>query len=327
MPDNEYDGLSDEEIAALKDDDVDADAGDVGDKPPSESDAKDADDTQPPPAGDDAAPKADDKLGEKGDKDKGDIGDKPQKTDAGADKNPDVDPAAEGAEKAPDAKPKDEGDSAEKAAIPEQKPFVPTLPEVDPEELKSLKEALDEAQKKFTDGDIDYAELDKIKDAYNEVKWTADFAAKSNKGVRETLWQWEQDRFLEDNTRFQKNTTLNAAFVAVVNVIINTEEGAKLTDRQVLAKAKVQVETDLGMLRGTPDKGLTEAEKKQQAIKNVKKNQGDRSNLSADVGSLPSADENVDADPFGYLDKLEGEKYQEAIDKLTPAQLQKYEDV
>ena len=115
-----------------------------------------------------------------------------------------------------------------------------------------------------------------------------------------------------------------------MNGIIATEDGAKLTDRQVLTKAKEQVETDLGLTpsdsASSADKSKAAEAKKQAAIAVAKKSNADRSNIAADIGGLPSAGENVDTDPFTYLDNLEGEKFQAAIDKLTPEQLQKYED-
>ena len=245
---------------------------------------------------------------------------------------------------------------ADKKAEP--KPFTPKFTEVDLTELDKLKTALDEAKKKFDDGEIDYAKLDEIKDAYNEMKWKADFAVESNKNMQEGRWEWEQERFLDDNKDYRDNKTLNAAFVATVNAVIVTDEGKKMSDREVLVKAKEQIEADLlgikkpeeeeedefaylDKLEGealqkaidklSPEqsqryKASSETEKKRKAIEAAKKAKGDRSKISADIGGLPAAEENEDVSEFAYLDKLEGEAYQAAIDKLSPEQLRKYED-
>jgi fused signal recognition particle receptor len=203
------------------------------------------------------------------------------------------------------------------------KPFTPKFTEVDLAELDKLKTALDEAKKKFDDGEIDYAKLDEVKDAFNEMKWKADFAVESNQNMQEGRWQWEQERFLDDNWQYRDNRTLNAAFVATVNSIITTDEGKKLSDKEVLAKAKKQVEADLEIIGEGSKK--TEDEK-QKAIDAAKKANADRSKIAADIGGLPAAEENEDVGEFAYLDKLEGEAYQAAVDKLTPEQLRKYED-
>ena len=344
MPDdNEYEGLSLQEIAAIKgDDDEDAngDKSPLTEEPQSTEDNDNAGDKEDKNnQKDDNVDKSDDEQSAENDNKSGDKAadaDNSQEKDADADKKPDDgakeaagDVQGSDAGKALDDDTKDT--DAQSDAVPkEQKPFVSTLPEIDAAKLDQLKSDLDDAKKKFADGDIDYSELDVIKDAYNELKWKSEFTATSNLNTRETLWKWEQDRFLDDNDKFRDNTTLNAAFISVVNCIIATEDGAKLTDRQVLAKAKEQVETDLGL---APSDSASSAEKpkaaeakKQAAIAAAKKSNADRSNLAADIGGLPSAEENVDTDPFAYLDKLEGEKFQAAINKLSPAQLRKFED-
>jgi hypothetical protein len=261
-----------------------------------------------------------------------------------------------------DAKAKEEEEAkaaeAEADKKAEPKPFTPKFTEVDLTELDKLKTALDEAKKKFDDGEIDYAKLDEIKDAYNEMKWKADFAVESNKNMQEGRWEWEQERFLDDNKDYRDNKTLNAAFVATVNAVIVTDEGKKMSDREVLVKAQEQIEADLlgikkpeeeeedefaylDKLEGealqkaidklSPEqsqryKASSETEKKRKAIEAAKKAKGDRSKISADIGGLPAAEENEDVSEFAYLDKLEGEAYQAAIDKLSPEQLRKYED-
>ena len=218
-----------------------------------------------------------------------------------------------------EAKAKEEADKKAGA-----KPFVPKFAGVDQEKLDSLKTAMDEAKKKFDDGDIDYTKFDQTKDAYNEAKWKADFAQESNQNMQQGRWQWEQERFLDDNKQYRDNRTLNAAFAATVNSIIATDEGKKLSDKEVLVKAKEQVEADLG-ITGEGSK-QTDDDEKQKAIAAAKKANADRSKIAADIGGLPAAEENEDVGEFAYLDKLEGEKFQAAIDKLTPEQLRKYED-
>ena len=331
MPDdNEYEGLSEAEIAAIMGDDEDTsgDAPSLKEEDNDNADDKEAKSNQKNDKLDksdneqqaDADKKSDDKVADADDS---------QKKDADVDKKLDADAKDFEAGKALDDDTKDT-DTPPDATPKEQKPFISTLPEIDTAKLEKLKTDLDDAKKQFADGDIDYSELDVVKDAYNELKWKSEFTETSNLNTRETLWKWEQDRFLDDNEKFRDNTTLNGAFISVVNGIIATEDGKKLTDRQVLAKAKNQVETDLGLTQSdsasSAEKSKAAEAEKQAAIAAAKKSNSDRSDLAADIGGLPSAEENVDTDPFTYLDNLEGEKYQAAIDKLSPDQLQKYED-
>jgi hypothetical protein len=341
MPDdNEYEGLSKEEIAAIVGDDEDP----IGEKTSLKEESQSKQENDNADGKEDKSNQENDKLDKSDDKQQADDkesggkvadADNSQEKAVDADKKPDDNAKeAEGdvqgsdAGKALDDDTKDTDTQLD--AAKEQKPFVPTLPEIDAAKLEQLKSDLDEAKKKFADGDIDYSELDIIKDIFNELKWKSEFTQESNLNTRETLWKWEQDRFLDDNDKFKNNVTLNAAFISVVNGIIATEDGAKLTDRQVLAKAKEQVEADLGLTQSysasSADKSKAAEAKKQAAIAGAKKSNADRSNIAADIGGLPSAEENVDTDPFTYLDKLEGEKFQAAINKLSPEQLSKYED-
>lgn len=324
LTDEEKESLSPEEIAAMEEEEGDGDKADAaGDDNSNPADKEGADGKKASgnSSSDDsgADKEGDDKIDED---DKGEAGKGKEETDddKGADadkdkKDDDSDADDKGAAK--------EDDKGAEEASSEHRPFTPKFTGVDQAELDGLKGALDEAKKKFDDGDIDYTVFDQAKDAYNEAKWKADFAQESNQNMQEGRWQWEQERFLDDNKQYRDNQTLNAAFVATVNSIIVTNEGKKLSDKDVLVRAKKQVEADLG-IAGVAEKKI--GGEKQKAIDAAKKTNADRSKIPADIGGLPAAEENEDVGEFAYLDKLEGEKFQAAVDKLTPEQLRKYED-
>ena len=46
--------------------------------------------------------------------------------------------------------------------------------------------------------------------------------------------------------------------------------------------------------------------------------------LPPTLGNIPSAIPNADGDEFGYIDKLSGRKYEDAVAKLTPEQHDRY---
>lgn len=325
MPEEDYTGLSPEEIAAIKEDLGDEDPDEAPEKVEGEGANKDADNDdgsgqnnladkdQPANSANETAPVkegAEAEITKEIPKDGGD-----GKEGVGTD-----------VAKAPEGEPGGDKTNVSTPAVSEQRPFVPQYQGASDEELTGLKTSLEEAKKKFDEGEIDFATFSESKDLYNEAKWKADFAKDANANLVDERWKWEQDRFLDDNKLFRDNLMLNSAFVSAVNTIIASEDGEKLGDRTVLLQAKEQVERDLSALTGgnggTPGKDT----KKADAIAAAKKAGSDRSNIPVDIASAPAATDNNDIAEFAYLDKLSGEKYQAAIDKMTPAQLEKYEE-
>jgi hypothetical protein len=308
LTDEEKEGLSPEEIAAIEDDTDDGDDGaGAGDEEQADQEA----------AAQEEAAKA--------------------KAEADAKAKADADAAAEAAKKAKEdddaaAAAKAKADDAAKqtpAADAEEDDDEPILPIMKPpakEEIDKAKTAFDEAKKKFEEGEISYDEYDTAKDAYNKLQWQAETAQKANDGAREAHWQAEQNRFFKQNQAFKDKPTLNAAYVHAVNTILKSDEGAKLSDRKVLLKAKQMVEEDLGLLAGKsaaqpPDKGKD----KNKDLAAAKKAAADRREIGADLGAAPSSKEENDTDEFTWLDNLTGAAYQDAVEKLTPAQRERYE--
>lgn len=218
-----------------------------------------------------------------------------------------------------------EGESeGEDEAAPEQEPFVPQFQSADEKQLEGLKAGLAEAKKKFDEGEIDFAVFSEEKDKYNEAKWKADFAQEANTNMVNERWKWEQERFLDDNPVFRDNASLNSAFVHSVNSIIGSDNGVNLSDRSVLLKAKSLVENDMGLLHEEDESDADKAKTK--AIKGAKKSNSDRGQIPVDIGSAPSAGDNNEISEFAHLDNLSGEKFQAAIDRMTPDQLERYEN-
>ncbi|MBC2712872.1 MAG: hypothetical protein HGJ94_18340 [Desulfosarcina sp.] len=327
LTDEEKEGLSPEEVAAIDGGDDD-DTIEETDAEAAEREAKEAADAEKQAAEDKAAAQK--------------IADEKAATEkAEADKAATDDKAAEAkAKEDADAKALAEKEAADAAAAKEadevpapQQTQPPQLPSVDPEKLEAAKTKFDEAKTQFDDGEIDYQAFDEIKTEYNRLRWKDEDAKEYNQNARHFQWQGSQDKFFEDNPRFLSNQTLNAAYVATVNRILKTEDGATMTDDQLLAAAKKQVESDLVL---TADPTATEAEevkrqaaekaRKAKAIAAAKSGNADRSTIEdGDIAKLPSAEEESDPSEFDYLDRLDGEKFQEAIEKLTPAQLERYE--
>lgn len=316
----EKEGLSPEEIAAIEEDDEGL-----------LDELKTGDDDL---AAEEAAAKADAEAETKA-KAEQEAKDKAEE-EAKAKEKADADAKAAAEEKTPEelkAAAKAEADAAEKAEAEkvekraeEPPPFVPQVKIVDDGKLEELKTKYEEAKKKFDDGDIDYAEMDEAKDEYNQAKWKKEYAEESNASLRNARWEWEQESFLGANKMFMDNETLHVAFVAAVNKLIVSDEGKTMSDRDVLRAAKEKVEKDLGMLKPADDKGTDKEKEKQEAIRKAKEKMGDKGKIPPDIGGLPEAEENTDENEFSYLDRLEGDAYQRALDRLTPSQLERYEN-
>jgi hypothetical protein len=209
----------------------------------------------------------------------------------------------------------------------EQRPFVPKFAGGDQDKIDRLKTDLDDAKKKFDEGEIDYEAFNVTKDIYNEARWKADFTQEINANMQDERWAWEQERFLDDNRSFRDNALLNSAFVNAVNTIIASEVSATLTDREVLVKAKEEVSADIRALTGQTESPADKKESaKSKAVSDAKKKQADRSKIPIDISDIPSAEENNEVSEFANIDKLSGEAYQTALDNMTPTQLARYED-
>lgn len=297
-------GLSEEEIAAIEADTGEEDTtSDDKDGDDSASDAGGETDTKPPPEDKGAAEDdSDTNSADEGDKGEADA-DKDTPTD-GDDKETKADPPA----------------------VAQHVPFTPQFATADEDKLKELKESLDSAKKQFDEGEIDFAKFSEVKDVYNENRWKADFAKEANSNLVDERWKWEQDRFLDENQKYRDNSMLNSAFVSAVNTIVSSEAGEGLGDREVLQQAMDEIEGKLKDL-GVGVQEEKPKDEKKEAIKAAKKSDGDRTNIPKDLNGVPAASDNDDkTSEFAQLDKLSGEKFQEAIDKMTPAQLAKYED-
>jgi hypothetical protein len=292
----EKESLSPEEIAAIEDDSADDEGADTGidddaaGKPDDEK-AK----VDPPPVKTDEKPadQVDDKAK-----------DELKKPDDAADRKP-VD--------TPDTRVMDEDDE----------PFIPTMKGPPADELAAAKTALDAARKEFDEGNISYDKFDEIKTNHDRLQWKAEQAEEYNKNARDSVWQAEQNRFFRQNPNYRDKPLLNAAYASAVNGILATEEGQKLSDRQVLARAKEQLEAELGIAK--PPASATDKETlRRQALAAAKGKNADRNGAGPDLGSAPQARDENDNDEFAWVDRLEGAKYQEALDKMSPEQLERY---
>jgi len=327
VSDADKEGLADEELEALNIDleDEDDDGGGTND---------------------------DDDGGGGGDDDKGKGDNKDDDDDAGGDDDDDKTKSGKKEEDASDSD-DDAGDDDASSGAEDvvTKPLkVPALQlaGVSSEDLKKAQESLDsakkayeEARQKFEDGDIDFIEYEQIKDEYNEAKWAirelklkAESAQEINVSSRQAAWEASQELFYDQNRDFATNPVLNKLFVREVNDLIQDPETAKLSDMELLLKAKKIVEEDLGIATGngksggksTDASGKSGDDLRRKAARAKSKKDMDAAAKNKDLTGVPAADAGDDDDEFAWLDRLQGEEYERAIEQLTPEQRAKYED-
>ena len=238
----------------------------------------------------------------------------------------------QGADQADDQK-TDQGADQEAGGEADQKtdqevllPPVPLIKPVPEEEIKRLEDALAEAKQKFDDGDISYEELSQAQRALDKAQFKNEIAIESTQEAAQAAWHYEQKRFWHQHQAWAQSPALSNAMVAMVNTMIEAGEDAPLTHEQLLQEAKRRVIADFEAasfkVAGSETKGKSAAE----LVREAKARGADRSNIPQDLREIPAADAPGDQDEFAWLDKLSGEAYERAVSKLTPEQLERYEN-
>jgi len=291
-------GLSPEETAALEADDTDTGA---------EGADKDA-------AGKDA-----DKSGDKGATDAKDENEADKAAAAEAS-------GGEGDEKAGDTQPSEK--------VPDH--FIPMAETLTDEDLTQISTDLETLKTQFDDGDIDYEKYTDGRLELEKLIWHHEQAEMTNINAVEQRWQWERDWYLQSNAELNNSQVIYGAFAAQVNALLADDEWNTAPGFDLLTEAHRRVSSEIDSLAGpgsgSTDNGrpaggdkLSADEKAADALKKAKAAESGKRPPETLAGK-PSAEKHTDESKFAYLDNLEGEKLQAAIDKLSPTELKEYED-
>lgn len=230
--------------------------------------------------------------------------------------------------KTPTDKTDDDAAAAEKEPakiVPDTAP--PTvLQGLTEEQLKGVQDGLAQAKKDFQEGVIDYDEYLDKRDEYNQQIWQHNLAQQMSSESVDTRWEWEQESFLtaEQNAWINDDEVVYRAFAATVNAILSTEEGSVMPGPDILAQAREEVASRFSP-QGQQDRINQEEEaKKQKALDNAKKTEAAKQ-APETLGGKPAAEIDEGVGEFDWLDKLDGEAYEQAVSNLTEAQLKRYE--
>ena len=229
---------------------------------------------------------------------------------------------------------KPEGSSA---AVPDEE-LLKFRPVIAPAELpatdavpEALATKLTDLDEKYDAGDIDMkgymAERDKVN---REIYRAQEGAVKQ---ARETLeWQKTQKFFFQNRQEYLRLPTVTdtkelirrdvlfGALGKMVESITNDPTKAHLTDIQILIEADKAVKDAFGIKPAAAGPG------KEKVIDIAKGKPPAPLPDHVTLGDIPAAGaEDVGDDPYSALDKLSGEAYEAALERLTPQQKDAYE--
>lgn len=228
----------------------------------------------------------------------------------------------------------DDEDEAPQAPEPTPEPVIePVIDYADVLLAATTKQAELEAQLKelaerFDDGELEDAEYNievrKVERAIARVEAKMELAeeqieaqnaaAEANQAKLIAQWEKEQVDFFAkaENKVFAEDDALFNSLDAHVKKIL---AAGNVPIADVLSTAKHNLLTSIAKVTG---------QKLPDAPKPNTKTKAPQVELPPTLGNIPSAIPNADGDEFGYIDKLSGRKYEDAIAKLTPEQHERY---
>jgi hypothetical protein len=178
-------------------------------------------------------------------------------------------------------------------------------------------------REKLANGDIDITsyteENTRIIEAKAELRGDqrmAEFAAQQNEANNKARWQWEQERFFEqESSALYKDPIMFAALDAAVKAAAHSPANAKRSSGWFLAQADVQVRK----LFGTQGASTPQAPAGKPAMALVKTG-------PTTLASLPSAElpETGGGDEFARFEKLSGMELERQLSRLTPDEINRY---
>lgn len=268
---------------------------------------------------------------EEGEKNAGDEGDDNEDVDdsKAGDGGEDDDDRKEGQEGAQDADGDDEGTQPDARTDQDGRAAVTPPFQLDAGEkgktLDEINAELEKLDEQFEEGDISLKDYNAQRDALNQARFRLEMYEDINRQVAaqavEIRWKQAQEDFFSEHPEYRSNAVLNAAYVHVVNGLLATEEGKKMSDRAILMKAFETVNESLG-IGGEKSKETTDSGKA--ALKAAKDKEAQKGRDGMSLRDMPKAQEADMSDRFDVLDKLEGEDFELAIARLSDAERKAY---
>jgi hypothetical protein len=271
----------------------------------------------------------------------GDTDEAGKDADADADAGKEADDATKGKDAADDKAAADK--EADAAAAGEPGPaetvpdhFTPLAETLNEDDLKQIDNDLVALKTKFDDGDIDYEEYTDQRLEIEKIVWHHEQAEMNNANAVEQRWQWERDWYLQSNAELNQSQVIYGAFASQVNALLADDDWNTAPGFDLLSEAHRRVSSEIDSLAGPGSEPINNGrpaggdkrsadDKAADALKKAKAAESGKRPPDTLAGK-PAAAANTDESKFAYLDNLDGEKLQAAVDKLSPADLKEYED-
>lgn len=232
----------------------------------------------------------------------------------------------------------DEAGGGEKDETPAQVPdhFIPMAETLTEDDLKGIETELADVKKQFDDGDIDYEAYTDKRLELEKVVWHHEQAEMQNVGAVEQRWQWERDWYLQSNAELNNSQVIYGAFAAQVNALLADDEFSTAPGFDILTEAHRRVAAEIDSMAGPGSAAIANGrpaggdkrsadEKAADALKAAKAAESGK-RAPETLAKVPAAQANIDTSKWAAIDTLDGDAYQKALDKLSPAELKEYED-
>lgn len=251
--------------------------------------------------------------------------------------------AGAGKDDAEDAAPKVEASLEE--AEPEEPPKV--APVVVPRQVEpyfvleaektygtqeEIEAKIAEVDQQFEDGDISLTEFNKQRTAYvqalHEINMFEKINVQVQKAAAEKAWKDSQADFYRDNPDYHEYRVKNVAFVDAVNRLLASDQSKTMTDAQVLNAAKAECEQWFNpsnrAVNPTDKEDVQVPTEKRTVVDAVKKAQAEKAATVKTLSKVPVAKDSMGIDKFDAIDELEGQAFENALAKLSEAELAVY---
>jgi hypothetical protein len=190
-------------------------------------------------------------------------------------------------------------------------PFIAQY-QADP--VEGYTEKLTELDTLFENGEVTLKDYNAQREALLKQQLKAEIAHEQKSQAASQRWQWEIDRFMEDNSGYQQDPIMYAALDAAIKNLANKPENADKNGRWFLSEAHKAVQSRFGKPAQT------------QAPASQKPGRND---VPRTLSTLPAADVNdAGGSEFAHIEALFNKgKVVEAerlLSKMTPDQQSRY---
>jgi hypothetical protein len=207
------------------------------------------------------------------------------------------------------------------------------LPEDYEQQISDTDAAIEALDKKLEDGEIEYAGHAKENRALSNkmadltaIKREAEFVAGNNDLIADQHWQWEVERFAEENQQFQ-NPVIYGALRGALEELYAVDDNAGRSYRWFLQEASKSVAEAFQIPEPKADDKADD--KKDATADAIKADLEDKKQPAPPqtLADIPASSEEKEAkDEFSSLDTLEGMDLEAALAKMPKADADKYLD-